>query len=92
MLGNSGNFGKHLRDHANKFQSKFLPWIIAYNLSKKTRSKYFKKNTLDLVIFFISSNLSLTHLRNPHLLKIIKIDIPCDKSFNRKILPEILFG
>ena len=44
---------------------------------------------MNLVKKFISSNLSLTHLRNPHLFKIIKIDIPCDKSFTRRISPEI---
>ena len=44
---------------------------------------------MDLVKEFISFNLCLTHLRYPHLLKIIEIDIPFDKSLTRKILPEI---
>ena len=88
-MGNSGNIGKHLKDHANKQQSHLLEWINAYYESLNRKHKYFNENTLTLCKYFISSNQSLSNLRNPHLLKLLKIDIPSDQSFTRTILPKI---
>ncbi len=89
-MGNSGHIGKHLKDHANKQKGHLLEWINAYYESLNRKHKYFNENTLTLCKYFISSNQSLINLRNPHLLKLLKIDIPSDQSFTRTILPKIL--
>lgn len=81
-----------MKDHANRLKNPLLEWINSYNASTKRKTKYFDNNSLILVKFFISSNLSLVALRNPHLLKLMKIPIPCDQTFTRKILPEILLN
>ena len=51
------------------------------------------QNILNLVKYFISSNSSLTELKNPYLISLLKqagIKIPCDKTFKITILPEVV--
>ena len=63
--------------------------MVHFTESLRRSSTFFDNKTLILVKFFISSNLSLTHLNNPNLLKLLKLNIPCDQTFTRTILPKV---
>ena len=80
---------KHLKDHANKMRGELLKWHDSYIVITQRKHKYFDNSTLTLVKYFISSNASLVTLCNPHMLSLMKIDIPCEHTFIRTILPEI---
>ncbi|CAF1133485.1 unnamed protein product [Brachionus calyciflorus] len=42
-----------------------------------------------LVKYFLSSNAAIKELENPYLRKLLKFDLPCPYTFNRRILPRV---
>ena len=81
---------KNLKDHANKMRGELLKWHDSYIVITQRKHKYFDNSTLTLVKYFISSNASLVTLCNPHMLSLMKIDIPCDIHLSEQFCPKFL--
>lgn len=82
------NLNKHLLTHQESAQ-----WYQSYIKSKKSYSKPALSDAkLNLIKFFITSNLALSQLENVYLRKCLKdeIALPCVKTFRFTFLNEIL--
>ena len=96
-LGRTTNLNRHLKDDHKK-HSKLVDWLKKYDQfnSKNLRAKEkatIDDNMLDLIKYFISSNNSLTELKNKYfrrLMKKAKIKSPDYRTFVNGFLPELM--
>lgn len=86
-LGATSNLNKHLKLH--KITAN---WYESYKKHRKTNDSPLTDAKLNLVKFFITSNLSLKQLENVHLRNCLKdeIKLPCMKTFQFTYLKEVL--
>ena len=91
-FGFSSNLNHHLRRHSKK-NIALKNWYEAYEKMKALNNENqnnLDKHTMDLVNFFLTCNLSLECLSNKYLRNLLKVKLPCSKTFTTTILPRVM--
>lgn len=92
--GKPGNLFQHLRNVCSKKKGekhrKIGLWIHNYDSINKSNQEKVDIELLNIVKFFLKSNLSLTVFESKEFRDIVKIKLNSKKSFQNEILPNVL--
>ena len=89
-LGEISNLEKHLRCH--EASREYIQLYRVYKENLKKDSIKIDERLANLIKFFITSTVALTHANNPYLFKAIDLNIPDEKTFRTRIIPDVVTG